>query len=215
MSDFINTIDALGDDAVMDSLIDRSITEFKDNQITSVGNNAFYGCTSLTSINLPNVTTIDGGSFSSCSALTNVELPNLTECVKYTGSQFAYCSALERIRLPKITSLTNQMFFQCTNLKVIDTAALTTWGNGVCQACTELETIILRNTAQVATMAALNNNITHSKIASGTGYIYVPSSLVDSYRTATNWSTYASQFRALEDYTVDGTVTGDLDETKI
>ena len=46
-------------------------------------------------------------------------------------------------------------------------------------------------------------------------YVYVPAALVDSYKAATNWSTYASRFRALEDYTVDGTITGELDETKI
>ena len=39
--------------------------------------------------------------------------------------------------------------------------------------------------------------------------------LVDSYKAATNWSTYADQIRALEDYTVDGTTTGALDETKV
>ena len=46
------------------------------------------------------------------------------------------------------------------------------------------------------------------------GYIYVPASLVDSYKTATNWTTFADQFRALEDYTVDGTITGELDPAK-
>ena len=34
-------------------------------------------------------------------------------------------------------------------------------------------------------------------------------------KTASIWSTYASQIRALEDYTVDGTVTGELDPSKI
>ena len=37
-------------------------------------------------------------------------------------------------------------------------------------------------------------------IASGTGYVYVPSALVNSYKSATNWSTYADQIRAIEDY---------------
>jgi hypothetical protein len=46
-------------------------------------------------------------------------------------------------------------------------------------------------------------------------YIYVPSTLVDSYKTASNWSSVASRFRALEDYTVDGTTTGELDPNKI
>ena len=33
-----------------------------------------------------------------------------------------------------------------------------------------------------------------------TGYIYVPRALVNSYKAATNWSTFASQIRAIEDY---------------
>ena len=37
-------------------------------------------------------------------------------------------------------------------------------------------------------------------IESGTGYIYVPAALIDSYKTATNWTQYADQFRAIEDY---------------
>ena len=66
-------------------------------------------------------------------------------------------------------------------------------------------------------MATLSNTNAFSStpIASGTGYIYVPRALVDSYKAASKWSTYANQFRALEDYTVDGTTTGALDETKI
>ena len=60
-----------------------------------------------------------------------------------------------------------------------------------------------------------------SLIHLGTGYIYVPKALLSDddatkdYRRATNWSTYADQFRALEDYTVDGTITGELDPSKI
>jgi hypothetical protein len=39
-----------------------------------------------------------------------------------------------------------------------------------------------------------------TKIANGEGYIYVPASMVDSYKSASNWSTYAAQIRAIEDY---------------
>ena len=42
MSEFINTIDVLGDDAVIDSIIDRTITEFKDNTLTTIGQYAFF-----------------------------------------------------------------------------------------------------------------------------------------------------------------------------
>ena len=80
--------------------------------------------------------------------------------------------------------------------------------------CEAMESLILRKTSAICTLA--NTSVFRSTpIADGTGYIYVPAALVDSYKAATNWSTYADQFRALEDYTVDGTTTGALDETKI
>ena len=51
------------------------------------------------------------------------------------------------------------------------------------------------------------------------GYVYVPRALIASYQTATNWATlyttHPNVFRALEDYTVDGTITGEFDESKI
>ena len=76
-----------------------------------------------------------------------------------------------------------------------------------------LKALLLRNES----LCSLSNTnaFSNSTVKTGTGYIYVPATLVDSYKAATNWSTYASQFRALEDYTVDGTITGELDESKI
>lgn len=79
--------------------------------------------------------------------------------------------------------------------------------------CSALATLILRssNLCSLVTTSALFG----TAIANGTGYIYVPSALIDQYKAAENWSTHAAQFRALEDYTVDGTITGELDESKI
>ena len=62
---------------------------------------------------------------------------------------------------------------------------------------------------------------TYNPTGAKDGYIYVPRALLSDtdetkdYRRATNWSTFATQFRALEDYTVDGTTTGELDPNKI
>lgn len=216
MADFINTLDALGDDVVIDSIIQRTITEFKDNSIAVLGASAFKCCTALVEVDLPNVQYYYNSAFEECTSLKQVNLPELIDAYpnSYSTYLFQKCSALEKIVLPKLVSA-NKMFSYCTNLKVIDLPSATAWGSNVCQQCTSLDTIILRNTTGVATMGVVTNNITHSKIASGEGYIYVPAALVDSYKAATNWSTYADQFRALEDYTVDGTTTGELDETKI
>lgn len=148
MTDFINTIDVLGDDAVIDSLLTRTITEFRDNRVMKVRNYAFQYCSKLAIVDLPNVSSIGACAFADCTSMQTLIIR----------------------------------------------------GNRVCTLSgSEGQTAVLANTP----------------IASGTGYIYVPAALVDSYKAATNWSNYASQFRALEDYTVDGTVTGELDESKI
>ena len=65
-------------------------------------------------------------------------------------------------------------------------------------SCTALNALILGHSAVCPLKAttAFNN----TPIAKGTGYIYVPRSLVDSYKTAENWSTFANQIRAIEDY---------------
>ena len=73
---------------------------------------------------------------------------------------------------------------------------------------TNTKRLILRSNS-VVTLGGKSN------IISTTGHIYVPRALVEDYKVATNWSNFATQFRALEDYTVDGTITGELDETKI
>jgi hypothetical protein len=64
--------------------------------------------------------------------------------------------------------------------------------------CTKLQTLIIRGSQVVP----LYNTtaFTNTPIANGTGYIYVPSTLVEQYKTATNWATFADQIRAIEDY---------------
>lgn len=43
------------------------------------------------------------------------------------------------------------------------------------------------------------NAFTGTKIASGTGYVYVPDELVEEYKVATNWSTFANQIKPLSE----------------
>lgn len=164
MSNFVNTVDIIGDEALSNGIIEKSLTEIVDNLVTNILTNKFASCAALTKVRFESVTRINDRAFQSCSALTTADFPAAT----YIGL----------------------------------------WSLGQ----TALTTLILRSQT-VATL--YTNGIGLTPIASSTGYIYVPRALVDSYKAATNWSTYANQFRALEDYTVDGTTTGALDESKI
>ena len=121
-------------------------------------------------------------------------------------------SVLKKIHVPNVSSFYASAYM-CTSLHTVIAPAATEINSYSFINCSSLNALVLGG----ATMCSLGNKnaLTGTPIASGTGYVYVPSALVDSYKAATNWSTYADQFRALEDYTVDGTTTGELDETKI
>ena len=208
MADFINTIDALGDDAVIDSIINRTITEFKDDTIETVGKYAFYRCTALETLHLPNATMLDEFSLGYTDSLTDIELPKVTTLGK---NSFAGCGVV-RLKLPSVVTAPGWVFSGSGSepMKILDMPKLESIGTRFLGGNFTLKALLLRNTAKVCTIADTN-----SQTISNRTYCYVPRALVDSYKAATNWSNFAANIRALEDYTVDGTVTGELDETKI
>lgn len=113
MAVFINTIDLLGDDVTAGMIVDRSITEFNDDFLTSIGYYAFSNCSGLTSVSLPSATSIYDNAFDNCSSLVSVTLPNVTKIGSYAFNQ---CRSLESISLSKITELGAGVFYICKNL---------------------------------------------------------------------------------------------------
>ena len=89
-------------------------------------------------------------------------------------------------------------FYYCTGLEKVDFNILQSINQAAFYGCSSLKTVIIRseNICYLDTSDAFKE----TPIETGTGYIYVPSALVDNYKAATNWSTYANQIRAIEDY---------------
>lgn len=173
-------------------LIERTLTgEYINNRITSIGDYVFKG-SKITRIEGRAVTSVGKYVFNTRNMLlTHAILPAATtfgDCVFGGGSPS-----------------------EATPVQIVDTSAAS-FGQKVFQKCASLTALILRgSTIPTCGMWCFDE----SAIALGTCYIYVPSAMLEAYKAATNWSAYGDQFRALEDYTVDGTVTGDLDETKM
>ena len=209
------------------------LTEVQLPAATSVGESAFQGCSALREVQLPAathigsyafyslalveiclpaVTTVGASVFGSCKSLAEVDMPELTECTDALGGVFSGCTSLTRVKFPKLKTVINAMFGNCTSLEEVDLTAAETMQNAFA-SCKNLRRLIIRNEAKVCSASA-SNAVSNIPIASGC-YVYVPASMIDSYKAASYWKNYPSAFRALEDYTVDGTVTGELDETKI
>lgn len=157
------------------SIVERTITSYSNKELKTVGYRGFSHCASLESVDLPELTSIDTQGFNSCGKLKRVVFPKLTTITQ--GDNFTYCYALEYADLGIVTNIPS-------------------W----CLAnCTALETVILRKSDGICTLKT-TNALNSNKFTNGTAFVYVPAELVDTYKSATNWSTYAEQIRAIEDY---------------
>ena len=91
-------------------------------EVTRIGYEAFRGCSSLTSIEIPNsVTSIGEGAFQDCSSLTSIEIPNSVTSIGREA--FAGCSSLTSIEIPNsVTSIGGCVFNTCPSLTEIKVA---------------------------------------------------------------------------------------------
>ncbi len=118
------------------------------------------------------VTTISYYVFYSWTSLQSVDFPNVTAVA---SRSFAYTGLLS-IDLPSLQIITGKMAFT---------------------ACASLKRVVLRNAAVVSN--PYTDTFQGTPIEAGTGFIYVPDSLVEAYKTATNWSVFANQIKPISE----------------
>jgi hypothetical protein len=162
-----------------------------NSQATSIGDYAFYGCSKLTTVYLPETTSIGKYAFYNCSSLTTVDLPKVTSI---SDSAFSNCSKLTTVYLPETTSIDSRAFNSCSRLTTVDLPKAISIGNRAFNSCSNLTKVILRNTEQVVTLSNTN-----AFSGAENAIFYVPDSLVDSYKAANNWSTYADRIKGLSE----------------
>lgn len=110
-----SSVTSIGEDAFFNCTGLTSVTF--PSGITSIGDWAFYGCTGLTSVTIPDgVTTIGRYVFSRCSGLTSVTVPGNVTSIE--SSAFSKCTGLTSITIPaSVTSIKLFAFDGCTALK--------------------------------------------------------------------------------------------------
>lgn len=160
-----DSVTSIGDKAFQDCYFLVSI--HISDSVKIVGSNAFNNCYTLTSVHIPdNVTSIESSAFNNCYTLASVRIPNsVTSISDYT---FAACRRFVSMYIPdSVTSIGGNAFRYCHSAAYYDFS---------------------RHTA-IPTLAETN---AFSNIPSDCE-IRVPASLVDEWKAATNWSTYADK----------------------
>ena len=117
---------------------------YNNRDVTTIGSYAFSGCTSLTSIELPDsLTTIGDEAFYGCASLTSIELPDSLTTIG--DHLFHFCDSLASIDLPdSLTTIGEYAFYYCKSLTSIELPdSLTTIGEYAFSACTSLTSIVI------------------------------------------------------------------------
>ncbi|MCL2027536.1 MAG: leucine-rich repeat domain-containing protein [Bacteroidales bacterium] len=132
------------------------------NSVTTIGDRAFYDCTSLTSVNIPNsVTEIGSYAFWGCTGLTSVTIGNGVAEIGYAA--FAYCTDLTSITIPNsVTTIGDFAFYDCTELTSV--------------------------TSLRSSPPSLGNNVFLN--VNATCCLYVPTNSIELYRNANQWSSF-------------------------
>ena len=160
-----NTRDTLGEQATLDGLVARTLTEFTEDGTATLGDRVFQYYTGLQRVCLPNITSVPTATFDH-SGLTQI------------GPQ----------DFPKVTSISSQAFAHCTNLESAEFTSTSpiTFGAESFAYDTKLTAVIIRSTTKstLSNISAFNGGPMIMKL----GAVYVPDTLVETYLSDANWN---------------------------
>ena len=177
--------------------------------VTSLGDECFLGCSSLTSVNIPSsVTSLGDYCFNECESLTSITIPSsvtslgdrcFNDCKSLTSINipssvtslgegcFCECTSLTSVTIPSsVTSLGSYCFNYCSSLTSIDIpSSVTSLGEGCFHRCKSLKTM----TCEIPT--AIEGNF-FSSTPIGQATLYVPESSLLSYQSTSPWSSFGT-----------------------
>ena len=161
-----------------------------------LGSYAFRYCYSIQYISFPICTYIGSFAFESCSKqLTTVNFPS---CEWIMQSAFAYCQVLSSISFPLCSTISVGAFARCSSLTTASFPKCEEIWSSAFYSCVRLKSLYLTNSSVVSLShsGAFGNTPIggYSNIAGTFGSIYVPTSLLASYKAATNWAYFSSRF---------------------
>lgn len=197
-------------------LLSGDITSVSDENATSVRDSCFSYCKKLQEVYLPNVTSIGASSFRGCEMLSKINIQNVETLGNYT----LYGSNITELYLPKAITINTSACSFISQLKKVTLGNVKTIDKGAFSRninCEEIDISLNENVNSIGENAFFNNGklskltirgaalielkntnaLAGTPIANGTGKIYVDPSMVETYKTATNWSKYASVIEAI------------------
>ena len=157
-------------------------------RVTKIGNYAFDGCSSLTSVSIPSsVTTIGDGAFNKCKGLASISIPNRVTSIG--NEAFFWCFGLKRVSIPaSVTKIGNYAFCGCTGLTSISIpSSVTKIGEDAFRGCSSLTDIYARHTDPEAYHCP---DYAFSDVPFSTCILHVPTGSKEAYANTEPWSKF-------------------------
>lgn len=170
-----------------------SLTTASFQQCTLIGSSGFYGCTKLKNMSFPACVSVSYRAFTNCTSLTTLDLPR---CTYIGGYAFQGCTRLATVSLPLVKYIYSSTFQSCKSLATLSLPNISTIGSSAFASCTKLASLYMAGSQ----LCNLSNStaFTGTSITSTAGSIFVPASLVDAYKSATNWAYFANRIYNIE-----------------
>ena len=176
-----------------DALLNGSLTTYENSNITTLRQFAFANYTNLVSVSFPALTSFGQRAFAQCGNLESVSFPSLTATANYTFPECQKLITIPKESFPSLITLADFTFQNCQHLEFADFPVLTEIKGNAFSRCFLLETLVLRSTTlcSLVNITAFDTTPFRGR-DSKVGKLYVPASLVDTYKAASNWSTLYS-----------------------
>lgn len=171
-----------------DALVTRTLSVYSNDRVSMIGNYAFYMCSALKSADLQLCMSVNNHAFAYCKTLVSLSLPN---CLYLGSSTLYYCTSLASLSLPKCKYVDDWALYNCTALESIDLPLCEYLGSRAFYGCSNLAQVYLNSVSSVTTIVST----TFSKCPNLTS-VYVPSSLVDAFKTSQYWSSISTKIVA-------------------
>lgn len=170
-------------DNVMDSFLDGTLEHLISNA-TFIYDESFYGYAPIKNIEFPKLTNCGKSAFYGCSNLESADMPLLVETRQ---NLFRSCGKLVSVNVPNLR-IAHFYCFSGIAAEILDFPKLESIASSLFDNSTKLKTLILRKTSGVCTIGNIDAFAnTPFAVGGSGGTVYVPQSLIESYKAATNW----------------------------